>query len=169
MRFAVFVPTKDFRDESLNIVKLILTKSGARYDIAAYGGACIGSHGAFCKTDVNPSEVTPDKYDGIVLIDGIGIDATAAYDYRPMLDLVSAMNGAGKRIIGIGNAIKIPARANVIKGKKIVVPDQESRRFIVLFYGVPSASGIEISDNLITVRDSRALEANAESIMDILG
>ena len=169
MRFAVFVPAKDFKDESLNIVKLILTKSGIPYDIASYSRACIGSHGAFCKADVNPSDVVPAKYDGFVLIDGPGIDDSAAYDYRPLLDTVMAMNSAGKHIISIGNAIKITARANIIKGKKIAVPDPDSKRFIVLFYGVPSALGVEISGNLITAKNSKSLEVGAEPIMNLLG
>ena len=169
MKFAVFVPAKDFKDESLNIVKLILAKSGIQYDIASYSRACIGSHGAFYKADVSPSDVVPAKYEGVVLIDGPGIDDSTAYDYRPLLDTVTAMNSAGKYIISIGNAIKIPARANIIKGKKVAVPDLDSKRFVVLFYGVPSAANVEISGNLITAKDSKSLEMGAEPIMNILG
>jgi hypothetical protein len=169
MRFAVFVPSKDFKDESLNIVKLILSKSGIQYSIASYSRACVGSHGAFCRSDINPSNVVPSEYDGFVIIDGPGIDESAAYDYRPLLDTVTAMNSARKYIVIIGNAIKIPARANIIKGKKVTVPDIDSKRFVVLFYGIPSASGIEISGNLITAKDSKSLEAGAEQIMNVLG
>jgi hypothetical protein len=169
MRFAVFVPAKDFKDESLNIVKIILAKSGIEYDIASYSRACIGSHGAFYKAGVNPSDVVPSRYDGFVLIDGQGIDDSAAYDYRPLLDTVMMMNSAGKRILSVGNAIKIPARANIIKGKRIAVPDLDSKRFIVLFYGIPSESRVEISGNLITAKDSKSLELGAEPIMNVLG
>lgn len=162
MRLAVFIPQKDFKDESLNLIRLILDKWGVKYSIAAYGKGGIGTHGAVVHADVNPAEVTTDQFDGLVFIDGKGIDDLKMYDYRPLLEVVQRFNDSGKYILGIGNAVKIAARANIVKAKKVVVPDEDSMRLVRLFYGVPSNNDIEIMSNLITIKNSKAVESNID-------
>lgn len=166
--FAVFVPNKDFKDETLSLVKLLLNKWDVEYKTIGYSKAAIGMHGALCRIDMQPSEVTSD-YRGIIFIDGKGIDESKVYDYRPLLETIIRLNDAKRPIMAVGNAVKIPARANIIKGKKLVVCDQDSKSMVSLFYGTPSNNSIEISGNIITAKDSRAVEDNAEIILQNLG
>ena len=66
MKFLIFVPPKDFRDESLSIIKLFFDKWGINYKITSYTTSdCVGTHGAIYKTDVHTSHVDSGDYDGI--------------------------------------------------------------------------------------------------------
>lgn len=166
--FAIFVPSKDFKDETLSLIRLLLEKWNTPYKIVGYSKAAIGMHGAMCKIDMQPTDIKTD-YNGIIFIDGLGIDESKIYDYRPLLETVIRLNDAKRPIMAVGNAVKIPARANIIKGKKLVVCDQDSKGMVSLFYGVPSGNKIEVSGNIITVRDARAVEDNADIILQNLG
>ena len=162
MRIAIFIPQKDFKDESLSLVKLIFDKWGVSYKIACYGKGGIGTHGALVKADMRPEDIKTDTFDGIVFIDGKGIDDQKVYDYRPLLDIVGHFNDADKYLVAIGNAAKIPCRANIVKAKKIAVGDEETARLARLFYGIPTRNPVEGMGNLITIRDSRSVEDNVD-------
>ena len=169
MRLAIFIPQKDFKDESLSLVKLIFDKWGVSYKIACYGKGGLGTHGALVRADINPSQITTDQFDGIVFIDGKGIDDQKLYDYRPLLDIVTHFNEANKFLIAIGNAAKIPVRANIVKAKKIAVVDDDTSRLARLFYGIPSNNPVEGMGNLITIRDSKAVEESMELWLQHMG
>lgn len=168
-KLALFMPQKDFKDETVAIIKLIMTKWGVQCDLASYGRTCIGMHGALYKADINASEIDPANYDGIIFADGRGIDDQKIFDYRPLLDKISRFNDAKKPIICIGNAVKIPARANIVNGRKLSVCDAETKRFAILFYGVPSTNNLEVSSNLMTISSSKSVEESAELILQHIG
>jgi putative intracellular protease/amidase len=131
---------------------------------------CIGSHGQVCKVDMNTGKANAEDYDGIILIDGKGIEAYKIYDFRPLLDLLMKFNERKKMIVAIENALKIPARANVIKGRKIAMPDdEESKRLVQLFHGMPSEEKVEVSDNIISIRNHTDLESSMQKVLDKLG
>ncbi len=169
MRIAIFIPQKDFRDESLNLIKLIFDKWGVKYEIASYGKGGVGIHGALVKNDIRGEDVTTDKFDGIVFIDGGGIDEQKMYDYRPLLDIVGHFNDANRYIVAVGNAVKIPCRANIVKAKKVAVGDEDTMRLARLFYGIPTASNVEGMGNLITIKNSKAIEDSMDDWMQKLG
>jgi putative intracellular protease/amidase len=169
MRLAVFIPQKEFRDESLHLMTLILTKCGVNYSITSYGKGGLGIHGAVVKADLRPEQVTTDQFDGIVLIDGTGVDEQKLYDYRPLLDLVMHFSETNKYIVAVGNAAKIPIRANIVKGKKIAVGDDETMRLARLFYGIPSNNDVEAMGNLITIKNSKAIEESMDVWLQKLG
>lgn len=171
MKFVIFVTPRDFRDESLNMVKLFFDKWGVQYKVASYTtGSCIGSHGAAFEPDMNAGKIAVPDFDGIVLIDGEGVEGYRVYEYRPLLDLMLLFNNARKPIIAIGNAIRVPARANVINGKKVSVPnDAESQRLISLFHGIPSKEMAEMSENIITIGSSQGIETSMTRILEHIG
>jgi deglycase len=170
MRFLIFIPPKDFRDESISIVKLFFDKWGIQYKTTSYtSGNCVGSHGAVCRPDIHTSKVSPDEYDGIVLIDGNGIESYKLYDYRPLLDLVLKFNNARRYIITINNAAKIPARANIVRDRRISTDDDEAVRLINLFHGVPSSNGLELAGNLISIKNSSDIEEYMPKIFEHMG
>ncbi|MDE1866012.1 MAG: DJ-1/PfpI family protein [Candidatus Micrarchaeota archaeon] len=169
MRLAIFIPQKGFKDESLSLVKLILDKWGVGYNIAAYGKGGIGIHGALVRADIRPEEIITSRFDGIVFIDGTGIDEQKLYDYRPLLDIVTHFNEANKYIVAIGNAAKIPIRANIVKAKKVAVGDEETLRLARLFNAIPTQSNVEGMGNLVTIKNSKAAEDSVEEWMQRIG
>jgi putative intracellular protease/amidase len=171
MRLLVFVTPKDFRDETISSLKIFFDKWGVDYKIGSYSmNDCVGYHGAVYKPDVNVGKISTLDFDGIVLVDGKGIESYKIYEYRPLLDLVSKFNDGRKPIIALGNATKILARANIINGKHISIPkDDEIRRLVILFHGVPSESNLELADNLVTVGNTMELEEQMNKILAHLG
>lgn len=172
MKLLVFVTPTEFRDETLSMMKLFFDKWGIEYKITSYSHRenCTGTHGAVCKIDLHANNVNTEDYNGIVLIDGKGIEAYRVYEHRPLLDLMLKFNDKKKTIIAVSNSVKVPARANIIKNRKISVPDdQETKRLIQLFHGLPSTQNFEISENLITIRDSSDIESSMREILEYLG
>ncbi len=170
MRLLVFVTPKDFRDESVSRLKLFLDKWDIDTVITSYSTKdCVGSHGAVYTPGINTGKVLADDYDGIILVDGAGIEAYRIYDYRPLLDLMLIFNSKKKAIISVGNATKIPARANIIKGRTVAVGDDETKRLVQLFHGTPSPNAIEISDNLMTVSSSTEIDNAMPQILQRMG
>ena len=170
MTVLVFVAPKGFRDESLNSVKLFLSKWGVDYKIASYTGhECTGSHGAVVKPDVHGTKISAQDYTGLVLVDGEGIEGYKIYEYRPMLDLVLNFNNSRKPIIAIGNAIKVPSRANVIMGKKVsVTHDAEANRLLMLFHGIPSKEPFEVADNLVTIGRPEDIAVSMPKVLELI-
>jgi hypothetical protein len=171
MRLLIFIPPKNFRDESIALTKLFFDKWGIKYRITSYtNGECVGSHGAVYHPDLNASKAYLEEYDGIVLIDGEGVDQYKLYDYRPLLDMLILLNRSNKYIISIGNSAKIPARANIIKGAKIATDDKEAERLAILFHGIPSDKGYEINHNrIITIKNYGELEESMQKILEYMG
>ncbi|MCL5433431.1 MAG: DJ-1/PfpI family protein [Candidatus Marsarchaeota archaeon] len=169
MVFLVFIAPKNFTDETLSNIKLFFNKWGIDYKIASYSkGDCEGAHGAVYKQDVNANKVYVMDYEGIVLVDGKGIDEYKLYEYRPLLDLLSQFNNLKKVICAVGNASTILARANIIQNKKIAVPkNEEIIRLILLFHGIPSQNNIEFSDNIITINSKKVGEYIYEMLKHI--
>ncbi|MGC8680294.1 MAG: DJ-1/PfpI family protein [Candidatus Micrarchaeia archaeon] len=157
MTFLILIPPKNFTDETLSEVKLFFDKWKVDYKLASYSkDICEGAHGAVYKQDVNANRVSVNDYEGIVLIDGKGIDEYKLYEYRPLLDMLAQFNSLGKTICAIGNASVILARSNIINNKKIAVPkNEEIVRLILLFHGLPSQNNIEFSNNIITINGSK--------------
>lgn len=169
-RFVIFIPPKNFKDESVSLIKLFFDKWGVDYKISSYtSNDCLGSHGAVYHPDIHTSKVYGDEYDGIVLIDGDGIDAYKLYDYRPLLDLMLKFNNGNKFVISVNNAAKVPARANIVREKRVATSDRETMRLITLFHGVPSDNPYEIAGNLISIKDSTQIEDSMIPILEHMG
>ena len=165
----IFIPQKDFKDESLSLMKLILDKWGVELqDRLLRQGRARDARGAR-KGRHKAGGHDHRQFDGIVFIDGKGIDEQKLYDYRPLLDIVTHFNEANKYLVAIGNAAKIPIRANIVKAKKIAVGDEETMRLARLFNGIPSKSHVEAMGNLITIKSSRAVEDSVETWLQHIG
>lgn len=171
MKFLIFIPPNDFKDETLATTKMFFDKWGIAYDVTSYSTKdCTGVHGAVQKLSVNTNKADPYQYDGVLFVDGPGVETYKLQEFRPLLDLTLKLNNAHKYILAIGNAQKIIARANVIKGKKIAAPDdQETKRIVQIFHGTLSNSQAEVDDNIVTARDSKALEDSMNTILEHFG
>lgn len=171
MKFLIFIPPNDFRDESLSTIKMFFDRWSVGYQVTSYSTKeCVGSHGATLMPDINTNKVEPSGYDGIILIDGDGVDKYKLQDFRPLLDVALKFNNSKKYIGAVGNAVKVLAKANIIKGKKMAVPnDAEVKRMVLLFHGIPSEKNMEIDGNIITISNSRALEEVLNPILEHIG
>lgn len=171
MRFLLFIAPNNFKDESLSMIKTFFDRWGVEYKITSFSNKdCIGWHGAVCKPDVNAALVSASDFDGIMLVDGRGIEDYKLYEYRPLLDILLQFNEKNKTISAVNNAIKVVARANIIKDKKISVPeDNELKRLVLLFHGIPSDNSIEVAGNVITIRESKSLETPLQEMLQHIG
>lgn len=171
MRVALLIAPKDFKDESVSNIKMMLEKWDIETVITSYATHdCVGYHGAVYTPDLNAAKVVPSDYDALVLIDGKGVDSYKLYDFRPLLDLVKLFQMKGKLICSIGNATKIVARANVIAQTKIAMPsDEEARRLIILYHGTPSKEEMESDKNIMTLSSSDKALGFADMILGKLG
>ncbi len=171
MRPLIFIAPNDFRDETLNGLRLFFDKWGVKYALTSYSKKdCNGSHGAIAKLDVNTNNVDASGYDGIIIVDGKGIDTYKLYEFRPLMDLVLKFVKSGKFVAAVGNGIKVLAKTNVIKDRKIATPeDEETKRLVLLFHGIPSKEGVEVAGNILTIRDSSNLDATIPKMLEGLG
>lgn len=170
MRMLVFVPPRNFRDESLSAIRLFFDRWDIQYSITSYStGECVGYHGAVCKPDLHANKVSISDYDGIILLDGKGVDEYKLYDYRPLLDTLLQFNNRGKIIGAINNSVKILARANIIKDKKLAAPaDDETRRLVLLFHGALTERHMEVSGNIITINGAAGLDGPLQELAEHL-
>jgi putative intracellular protease/amidase len=161
MKVAILVSPKDFKDESLSKVKLMLDKWGVQSVLTSYSThELVGYHGAVYNADMNAAKIVPDEFDAIILIDGKGVEEYKLYDFRQLLDTMKLFSMKGKLIASIGNATKIIARSNIIANTKIAVPkDEDTRRLVVLYHGTPSSEALEFDKNILTL-------GNNERILD---
>ncbi len=168
---AILIPPKDFKDESVSAAKNMLEKWGIETVITSYSTKeCRGYHGAVYMPKLNAGRMKSSDFDGILLIDGVGVDSYKLYDFRPLLDTISVFANTGKIVAGISNAIKIMARANIISDLKIAVPkDEEAKRLVQLYHGKASENYIEEQKNILTLSDSEKVDQLSEMIVKKLG
>ncbi len=172
MRIALVIPHKGFRDETVVAVRDFLQKWHIEPVIVSpdKGTMCHGYHGAVVHQALNVDMVRTVDFDGIFLADGPGIDQYQMYDYRPLLDIVRHFYEGGKIVAGVGNAIKILARANIITDLKIAAPkDEESRRLATLYRGVLTKNPIETEKTVITLGKPEALPQFLTGLLHKLG
>lgn len=170
MKLLIFLAPKNFKDETVATLKTFLDKWNVGYSITSFTKKeCIGYHGATYTPEVNTGSISPKDYDGIVFVDGRGIDEYKLYEFRPLLDLVLQFNNSNKMVGAINNSIKIAARANIIMNKKVSMPDDdETKRLVMLFRGIPSNQEIEIAGNLVTM-NGKALDGAIQAMLQNMG
>lgn len=171
MKVAILIPPKDFKDESVSAAKLMLEKWNVQPVITSYSNKeCVGAHGAVYKPDLNTGRLLPSEFDGIILIDGAGIDSYKLYDFRPLLDIVKLFSDQKKPVCAVGNAMKIVARANIIQNVKIAMPkDDESKRLVLLYRGVPSENELEFDKNVLTLNNPGMIDEFTTRLLEHLG
>ncbi len=153
MRAAILVPPKDFKDESVSNLRTMLGKWGIECVLTSYSTSeLVGYHGAVYNVELNSAKISPDEFDVLILVDGKGVDEYRLYDFRQLLDLVKLFSMRKKLVAGIGNSLKIIARANIISGVKIApVKDEDTRRLVALYHGIESKEDPEFDKGILTL------------------
>ncbi len=171
MKVAIIIAPRDFKDETLATLRLLLKKWDVDVAVSSYTSAeCIGYHGATCVPDLNAAKVFTKDFDALILADGVGIEKYKLYDFRPLLDMVKHFDDEKKLIVAISNGIKILARANIVANKNISTPDdEETKRMVQLYKGMPSENAVEIDGNLLTAGDTETISQLVNALLGQLG
>jgi hypothetical protein len=171
MKVAILVSPKDFKDESLSNLRMMLDKWGVESVLTSYSThELVGYHGAVYNADINAAKITPYDFDAIILIDGKGVDEYKLYDFRQLLDTIKLFSMQKKMIAAIGNSIKIIARANIIAGVKIAMPkDEDTQRLIILYHGTPSKEELEFDKGILTLGNDDKILNFSDLLLKKLG
>jgi putative intracellular protease/amidase len=119
---------------------------------------CSGYHGAVVKPDAELIELDPTQIDALIIADGPGVDSLKLYDYRPLLDVVNAFHSQNKLVAGIGNGIKVLARANIIKETKIANVSREDEKLVRLYRGLVSDNTLVLDKKILTLSNPDRIE-----------
>jgi putative intracellular protease/amidase len=159
LKVAIIIPPREFKDETVSRLGLMLSKKDIGNSVASITlKECTGYHGAVVKPDAELIELDPTQIDALVLADGPGVDTLKMYEYRPLLDLIKTFYERNKLIAGIGNGIKIVARANIIKDVKIASVNRENDQLVMLYRGLISENYLVLDKNILTLSNPEKIE-----------
>ncbi len=151
MKVAIILAPRDFRDETVSQLGLFFSKKDVEAKLVSTTlKQCTGSHGAVAKPELEIDALNPLDFDAVLVADGSGVDSLKMFDHRPLLDLIKLFKDANKVVIGIGNGIKVVARANIIKDVKIADSDAETKKLVSLYRGKPVDERVVRDGNIIT-------------------
>lgn len=168
---AVIIPPRNFRDETISMLGLLLAKKDIKRILASVNPkACTGYHGAVVKPDTTFKELDPARTSAIILADGPGVDAFKLYDYMPLLDIVKAFHDHNRVVAVIGNGIKIAARANVLRDTKVAASaDKEEDDLVRLYRGVPAKGHLVLDKNVLTLSNPERIDELVVRLSEVLG
>lgn len=167
---AIIVPPKNFKDETLSLLDLLLAKKDIRKVVASVNSRdCTGYHGAVVRPDTTFKELDPSRISALIIADGPGVDSFKLYDYRPLLDMVKQFHDSRKVVVGIGNGIKVLARANVIRDTKVADIGKEAQDLVRLYRGVPAKAYLVLDKNVLTLSDSGKVDELVVRLSEALG
>ncbi len=170
MKVAIIVPPKNFSDETLSKLLLVLHKWNIDVTLSSYTTSqCIGLHGAIYTPDVNTAKLNPLDYSALLLVDGPGVDSYRLQDFKPLIDLTKLFIKENKIIGAFGNSVKIFIRANGFTPGKISAQESaEVRSFAATSRYVVTDKGVEVYKNLITATNSgNAIELANELLVKL--
>lgn len=171
VKAAIVIAPKDFRDETVVRAKRMFEKWNVDPVIVGFNSKeCVGSHGAVYKPETTLLKITPQEFDILFLVDGLGVEEFGLYDQPHLLDQVRVFSSNNKIVAGVNNAVKIIAKANIVANKKIAIPkDVETDRLVRLYKGVISENEMECQTNIMSLRDYTKTEEFVAAILDKLG
>ncbi len=112
------VPSQDFRDQELLVLREIFTQAGFKVILASTRqGELTGVEGAKVRADRLITEVMAQDYAAVVFVGGPG--ASQYFDDPQAQALARQAMQHGKVVAAIGRAPLILAQANLLKGKKV--------------------------------------------------
>jgi putative intracellular protease/amidase len=163
MKVAMLI-APDFKDETLSMLQLMFGKNDIEGVVVGFSlKECKGYHGAVVMPKTEAKELDPNSYDVLILVDGPGVDSFKLYDNRPLLDLVRTFHDSKKIVVGIGNSMKVIARANVIRDTKMARPEStESEKMTRLYRGVVTEDDLVFDKGVLTATDSGRIDKLVE-------
>lgn len=156
MKIAIIIPPKNFSDETLSTLLLILHKWNIEVTLSSYTTSqCVGVHGAVYKSDVNTAKLNHSDYSALLFVDGPGVDSYRLQEFKPLIELTKLFIKDNKIIGAVGNSVKIFIRANgFIPGKISSQNSSDLRSFATTSRYVVTDKNVEVYKNLITAKGS---------------
>lgn len=156
MKILLTVAPEKFRDEELAEPVAAFRKAGIEFDIASTRrGPCTGMLGGKTTATLSFEDIDPKKYDGLVIVGGVG-SQTHLWDDDLLMPIVKMFHQSGKVVAAICLATVVLARAGILKGKKATYYDSP-----VSFREIKAAGAV--LTNAPVVRDARVITANGPS------
>lgn len=121
MRVLVVIAPEQFRDEELFEPVNLFRREGIEYEIASTRKVIAhGMLGGRAEATLALNEVKPERYDGIVVVGGIGSERHL-WGSRELRELVTRFGKEGKVVAAICLSPVALGRAGVLKGKRATV------------------------------------------------
>ncbi len=163
MKVAMLIAPRDFKDETLSSLQLLLGKKDIEAKLVSFTmKPCTGYHGAVVKPQAEARELEPGAYDALLVLDGPGVDSFKLYEHRPLLDLIKTFHDSNRVVVGIGNGIKALAKANVIKETKVAKTEEETGKLVTLYKGIKTEDPVVFDRNVLTVSGSENIQEFVE-------
>jgi len=123
-RVAMLIAPANFRDEEYFQPKVMLDAVGISISTVAKGDPeeVTGTKGGKAHIDAKLEDITPQAYDGLVLVGGQG--ATTYFEDKDIHLIINSFTQAGKIIAAICIAPVILAKSGVLSGKNATVFDE---------------------------------------------
>ena len=169
MKVLVVIAPERYRDEELDEPLAVFSRKGIGYEIASTRpGTCTGMLGGQAEAAISLSEVSPSRYDGIVIIGGAGSPAYL-WGNSDLAGLVVAFSALRKLIAAICLSPVVLARTGILRGRHATVfrsPDAvaEMKKAGAILANIPVVE----DGTVITADGPAAASAFGESIVNAL-
>ena len=165
-RILMIIPSKNYRDEELNIPKKMFEDAGAIVDVASEkSGRARGMLGSRIESDFVYTEVKIDDYDAVIFVGGVG---SKIFWNDPLAHtLAKEAVEKDKLLCAICLAPATLANAGVLKGKSATSYNLASaalKKAGATYTGRP----VEVDGRIVTGEGPRAAEEFAQTIIEQL-
>jgi len=160
------IAPENFRDEELLKPKKVLENKGYEVEIASIKtGKAIGMLGAEVEVKKNIYELSPEEYEAVVLVGGIG--ANIFFTDEKVHEFFRKAHEKGKVIAAICISPVTLAKAGLLKGKKATVWPSEAETIKELGAKY-TGNDVEVDGKIVTANGPEAAEKFGETIAKLL-
>jgi len=166
-RVVMIIAHENFRDEEFQEPYDLLTRLGARVEIASTSlDEAKGMLGKRVRPTMLLEEVDPNHFDAVIFVGGSG--AAGYFNDSRALGLARRAYEAGKVVAAICIAPVILANAGVLRGKRATVWNGDFVRKLEANGANYTGNSVEVDGKVITANGPRAARAFAEAIAKAL-
>ena len=160
------IAPENFRDEELLKPKKVLESKGFEIEIASIKtGKAVGMLGAEVEVKKNIYELSPEEYEAVVLVGGIG--ASIFFTDEKVQEFFREAYEKGKVIAAICISPVTLAKAGLLKGRNATVWHSEAET--IKEYGAKyTGNDVEIDERIVTANGPEAAEKFGEAIAKLL-
>ncbi|MDR3101968.1 MAG: DJ-1/PfpI family protein [Methanocalculaceae archaeon] len=166
MKILLAIAPDRFLDQEYTVPKSALEEKGITCVTAStIKGTCYGMHGEIVESDLAFDDVSPDEYDGLVVVGGIGCQ-----DYlwrcEKLIDIANKIGSSGKLTAAICLAPVVFAEAGLLAGKNVTAFDTPaSRRILELDRAILVNEPVVVAGKVVTAKMPRDSQAFADAIL----
>ncbi len=165
-KILMIIAPENFRDEEYLKPKKIFEANGFEVDTASTRtGKAVGMLGTEVEVNKIVYELSPDEYDAVVLVGGIG--AQVFFEDEKIHEFLRTAYEEGKIVAAICISPVTLAKAGLLKGKRATVWPSEAE--VLKKYGAKyTGNAVEVDGNIVTANGPEAAEQFGETIVKLL-